>query len=642
MMSGEALADVKLPQMIGDNMVLQRAQELRIWGWASPGESVRVRFAGSSVAAKSDATGRWAVMVKPQTAGGPYEMVITGRNTIKLRNILIGDVWVASGQSNMEFSLKEADTGAAAVAAAHDSQIRLFRLQHAASTKPQSDVLPAAWQVAAPDTVGDFSAVAYLFAAQLRERFHVPIGLIESSWGGTYAESWMSAEALQHFPDYADRLRQLRAFTPKDEAEYARYLKEKLDWNRGHRPEDRGTVGGRPVWADPNLDERDWVPVALPRPDSAWGTDYDSFDGTVWYRHDISIPPEAAGKDLELHLGSAFQSVQIYYDGEPVMPLSASAGSYRVTGNRVHAGRSVITQRLTGSSGYIMISGKPEDLYAQAGHTRISLAGPWLNRTGPDLGAFPRSPALALYYGFPGIVVLYNSMIEPLTPFHIKGVIWYQGESNVGAAVLYRQLFPALILDWRKHWGAELPFLFVQLAGYSSDPADPSDAPWAELREAQQAAVALPRTGMATAVDIGNMEDVHPKNKQEVAQRLALVAAGVAYGEDVLASGPTFKSMQVEGERIRVHFDHTGTGLIAKDRYGYPRGFAVAPRGGPYRWARATIDGTDVVVYSDEVAAPIALRYSWANTPDGNLYNREGLPAIPFRTDGPSSIELQP
>lgn len=641
MLAGESRADVKLPQLVGDNMVLQRDQELRIWGWASPGESVRVRFRGMSVNTRAAADGRWSTKLKPQAAGGPYEMLIAAHNTLKLSNILIGDVWVASGQSNMEFSLKEADGGAAAIGTAVDSAIRLIRLPHVASTRPQGDVLPCAWKVAAPGTVADFSAVAYLFAVQLRARYHVPIGVIESSWGGTYAESWMSAQALQPFPDYAARLQQLRSFSSKDEADYAAYVAEKAGWDREHRTEDRGTANGHPIWADPNLDTGGWAPLDLPRPDSAWGTDFDSYDGTVWYRHEISVPPEGAGKDLELHLGSAFQRVQVYYDGEQVATVSSNAGFYRVSGDRVHAGRGVIAQRLTGSSGYIMISGKSEDLYALAGGTRIPLAGPWLHRTGADLTTLPKPPALAPFYGFPGIAVHFNAMIEPLTPFHIKGVIWYQGESNVGAAELYGRLFPALIADWRSHWGADFPFLFVQLAGYSSDPADPGEAPWAELREAQQAALALPHTGMATAVDIGNAEDVHPKNKQDVALRLALVAGKVAYGEDVVASGPTFRSMQIEGKQIHVHFDHAGSGLLVKDRYGYPRGFAVAPRGGPFRWAKATVEGADVVVSSDEVPEPVAVRYGWANTPDVNLYNREGLPVIPFRSDGPHSGVIQ-
>ena len=642
LMPHESSAEVRLPKLVGDNMVLQRDQEIRIWGFADAGESVRVSFRGEAASTSADASGFWSVSLKPQIAGGPDPLIVAGRNTITLENILVGDVWLASGQSNMEFSMKEADGASAAIAAATDSNIRLFRLPHDASVRSKRDLLGGVWTVATPDTVTDFSAVAFLFARRLRDRYQVPIGVIESSWGGTYAESWMSAEALRPFPDFADRLRQLQSFGPKDEADYARYLDIKAHWNALHRSEDRGTVDGRPLWADPSLDASSWSLIDVPRPDSAWGTDFDGFDGTVWFRREIVIPPSLAGMDLELHLGAPYHTAQAFYDGQPVETLSEAAGTYRAGGNRVHAGRSVIAQRLTGGGGYIMLSGKAEDVFALAGGVSLPLAGKWSYRPGPELGDFPKPAALAPYYGFPGIAVLSNAMIEPLTPLRIKGVIWYQGESNVGAAELYRRLFPALIIDWRRRWGMDFPFLFVQLAGYSPDGAVPGGAPWAELREAQEAALALPYTGMATAVDIGNVDNVHPKNKRDVALRLSLAAARVAYGEKLLASGPTFRSMQIEGRRIRLRFDHVGAGLLVKDRYGYPRGFSIAPKDGPFVWAKAILEGDTVVVYGDAVAHPVAVRYDWANTPDGNLYNREGLPAIPFRSDGPLHPAMVP
>ena len=633
--SPPAGADVRLPRLVGDNMVLQRDQPLHLWGFAARGETVRVEFRGYSAHAVADAQGRWGVNLPAQPAGGPDILVITGHNMVKLDNVLVGDVWVASGQSNMEFSLKEADGAAAAIAAARDADIRLFKVPHDVATQPKHDLLPGTWQVASPDSVRDFSAVAYLFARDLHERYRVPIGVIEANWGGTYIESWMSPHALQAFPDYTAKLRELERFTPEDVAVYEHYVEAKAHWNALHRAEDRGTPGGHPRWAEPQFEASGWPTIDIPRPDSAWGADFDGFDGTIWYRRGMDIPPTFAGQDLELHLAAPFQSVHVYYDGEPAEVVSETAGVYRVGGERVHAGHSVIVQRLTGGNGYIMLSGRPEDVYARSGDVKIPLAGPWSYQPGTELAEFPKPPPLALYYGFPGVVVLSNAMIEPLTPYGIKGAIWYQGESNVGAAELYGRLFPAMIRDWRRRWGSEFPFLFVQLAGYSPDPPLPGDSPWAELREAQEAALLLPHTGMATAVDIGNEENVHPKNKRDVAARLALAARHVAYGETVLASGPTFHSLEVEGNKIRIHYDHVGGGLRAKDRYGYPRGFAIAPVGGPFVWAKAVVDGDSILVWSDAVKQPASVRYGWANTPDGNLYNGEGLPAIPFRSDQP-------
>ena len=627
-------AAVRLPQLVGDNMVLQRGQPLRIWGSADPGESVRVSFRGQSRYARADAKGQWSVMLPGQEAGGPYEMDIAGRTRFKLKNILVGDVWLASGQSNMEFALKEADNGPSAIAGADDSAIRLFKLPREASIAPKHDVRPAGWREATSTTVADFSAVAYLFAQRLRERYHVPIGVIESAWGGTYAESWMSESALASFPEFADRLKELHGFTAHDESDYAHFHAAKTSWNAAHRLEDRGTVGVVPLWADPSFDASGWSHIELPRPDSAWGTDFNTFDGTVWFRREIDIPPAMAGHDLELHLGAPYHTLEAYYDGKPVKTVSAEAGIYSVSGDRVTAGRSVIVQRLTGGSGFIMLSGKAENLYVRAGDSRISVAGDWQYQPGTDLKDFPRPTRLAPYYDLPGIVVLSNAMIEPLTPFRIKGVIWYQGESNVGAAAQYARLFPALINDWRRRWGAEFSFLFVQIAGYSPDPEQPGDSPLAELREAQQAALALPHTGMATAVDLGDRDNVHPKNKRDVAARLALAAFRDAYGERVLDSGPTFKALNIDGARVRIQFDHLGSGLVAKDRYGYLRGFALAPKGGPFVWAKAAIDGTEVIVQCAAVPQPVAVRYGWANTPEGNLYNKEGLPAIPFRAEG--------
>ena len=634
-------ADVRLPAFVGDNMVLQRDQDLRITGTATPGESVRVTFRGETAVAVAAAKGCWSVRLRRQAAGGPYEMVVSGRNTLKLTNILVGDVWIASGQSNMEFSLSDSAQGAAAVAAARDPGIRLFRVPHDVSSLAQHDVLPAAWQESSPSAAADFSAVAFLFARELRALHHVPIGVIESAWSGSSIESWMSAQSLRQFPEYAHRLRALETITPQNESTYRTYANVKARWNAAHRAEDRGMVEGRALWADPAFDATPWPLIDVPRPDSAWGVDFDGFDGTVWLRRDVEIPRAFSGLDLELHLGAPFRNAEVFYDGKPIEAVAPDAGTYRVIGERVHSGRTVLAQRLTGSNGYLMLSGKPQDVYARAREARLPLAGLWSYHTGADLTDLPKLVLLGTQDGFPGVAVLSNAMIEPFAATSIKGVIWYQGESNVGAPDLYRRLFPALIQDWRRRWHAEIPFLFVQLAGYGSDPHEPGDSSWAELREAQQGALLLPRTGMASAVDLGDSVNVHPKNKLDVARRLARAARRVAYGENTVASGPEFRSMRLEADRLRVRFAQTAHGLVVHDRYGYPRGFAIAAKEGPFMWAHATIDGNDVLIWNDAVRRPSRVRYGWANTPDGDLYNSEGLPAVPFRSDRPADYNRE-
>ena len=634
-------AEVRLAPQFSSHMVLERDRPIILWGTAQPRERLTLRFRKSSVRTRADMTGHWRARLPAQSAGGPDSLTIWGTSKVVLEDVLVGDVWLASGQSNMEFALKAARGGAAAVDAARDPAIRLLRIEHAVSARPTDGVETHGWAVASPSTVGDFSAIAYLFARELRRHVSVPIGLIESAWGGTYIESWMSAKALEPFHEYSDRLRVLGSITRSDEIEYRRYAQDKQSWLAAHRTEDRGVARGHPLWADPTFDASRWPRLHVPRPDSAWGHDFGGYDGTVWFRRELEVPEVCDGRDLELHLGVPFQKVEVYFDGRPAETLVSTQGTYRVSSEYVHRGRATITQRLTGADGYIMLSGRDESVFAACSTAHVALAGDWAYQTGADLAGFP-APAepvkLADFYGFPGITVLSNAMIRPLAPTPIKGVIWYQGESNVGAAALYRRLLPAMIRDWRAMWQDTWPFLLVQLPGYSHDPAEPDSSEWASLRESQQAALALPNTGMATTVDLGDPEDVHPRNKKEVAERLARVARRIAYGETLEDSGPAFSSLALEGTRARVHFSHARGGLRVHDRYGYVTGFAVAARGGRFVWAQARIEGEDTVVWSDAVSEPTAVRYDWADTPDGDLYNEDGLPAVPFRTDATEAV----
>ena len=489
--AGAIFADVKLPAVISDNMVLQRGKKAPIWGWAEPGEKVRVKGSwqlfGTSTKAKDN--GKWMVKIQPPKAGGPYEIVLKGNNTITLKNILVGEVWICSGQSNMQWSVKQAANPEQEVAAADFPKVRLFTVKRKVAEQPQSDCV-GSWTMCSPETVPGFSAVGYFFGRELHQQLDVPVGLIHTSWGGTPAESWTRRGVLESEPDCIPILQRF------DEA-MAKY-------------------------------------------------------------------PEAKKKYEE------------------------NVGKWKEAAEKAKA------------------EGKNPP-----------------RRPRPPFGpGNPHSPA-----------GLYNAMIAPLIPYGIQGAIWYQGESNAGRAYQYRQLFPAMITNWREDWGqGKFPFLFVQLANFMAVDPEPVDSAWAELREAQLMTLALPKTGMAVIIDIGEANNIHPKNKQDVGKRLALWALAKTYGKKQVYSGPIYKSMKTEGNKIILDFEHVGGGLAA--RGGEPlKGFAVAGADQKFVWADAKIEGDTVVVSSDEVSEPVAVRYGWANNPVCNLYNKEGLPASPFRTD---------
>lgn len=452
-------ADIKLPALVGSNMVLQRNKPLHIWGWADKGEAVAVTFKGKTFKTVATEKGKWQVTLPAMPAGGPYEMSLKGKNTIQLDNILIGEVWIASGQSNMEMPLQgwgKVHNNEQEVKAANYPNIRLMMLKRTTSTVPLEDaaIWEGGWQACTPQSVHEFSAVGYFFAREINGYEQVPVGIILTSWGGTVAEAWTSGESLKKMPAFADSVKKFEQLST------------------------------------------------------------------------------------------------------------------------------------------------------------------------PETPANPNK-----------VTLLYNAMIHPVIPYTIRGVIWYQGESNAGRAYQYRELFPLMIKDWRKQWKqGDFPFYFVQLANYKDVDAQPVESDWAELREAQTKTLALPATGMASAIDIGDAKDIHPKNKQEVGHRLALIARAQVYGEKVAYSGPMYVSKQVAGNKVLLNFKNTNDGLQAK-KSGSLKGFAIAGEDKKFHWAQATIKGNQVVVWSEEVAHPVAVRYDWANNPEGNLYNGAGLPAGPFRTD---------
>ena len=636
---------MKLASLFTNGMVLQQGIPVPVWGSASSGSTVTVRFAGQQVLGTVDADGRWMVRLAPLTANATpavMEVISSDGSKITLTDILVGEVWVCSGQSNMEWLLTGTLNGGEEVTRAHFPDIRLFTVPQRPSGTPQTEIPGAAWRACSPDTVGNFSAVAYYFARELQSRLNLPIGLIHTSWGGTPAEAWTAWDAL--LEDAATRgivdafARDLPDMVSRREA-------WQRDWEAlEEKTRDKGNAKYSEGWAGLDEPTGAWADMELP---GTWQSRGLNYSGIVWFRKTIEIPTAWAGRDLQLAIGATDKSDTTYFNNEQVgsMTMAERADSwshlrtYTVPGNLVKAGRNVIAVRVHSDKYAGGMTGPTEFMQLTcpdyAGHAGIPLAGTWRYAVEASYGLvqLPEEPVSAEHFKAPS--ALFNGMIFPLLPFAIRGAIWYQGESNADRAVQYRDLFQVLIRNWRKAWGqGDFPFYFVQLANYMARREHPTESRWAELREAQTMALALPNTGMAVAIDIGEADDIHPQNKKDVGLRLALNALHSTYGHtSVIPCGPLFRSAKREGSSLRISFDHVGGRLVCQGDA--LRGFAVAGEDGRFVWAEAKIDGEDILVSSPEITEPRSARYGWADNPDVNLYNKAGLPASPFRTDFP-------
>jgi sialate O-acetylesterase len=631
-----------LHPLFSSDMVLQRDASDPVWGWAEPGQRVTIAMNGKTATATAGADGKWLAKIGPFPGGGPYELTVSGPKEVKLTNVLVGDVWICSGQSNMEMGIANVTDGRKEVAAADHPRLRLFTVPKHIAYQPQDGFRAqppggeqAKWLVCTPKNVlvgdwGGFSAAGYFFGRDLQQHLNVPIGLIHTSWGGTVAEAWTSAEALEQMADFRDAVHSL-----KEPAKEPGTLAEQMRrWYAKHDPGSADGLG----WADPALNDADWKTMKLP---VLWEqAGLPDFDGIVWFRREVKIGDSWMGKDLELHLGPIDDRDTTWVNGVRVGGLDAYNQSriYEVPASAVKGGKLVIAIRVLDTGGGGGIWGGQDTMMLAVpdgkGHA-VKIDGEWKYKVGVPLAKAGQPPQST--ENNPNVpTVLYNGMVAPLVPFAIKGATWYQGESNAGRAAQYRTLLPTMIRDWRGRFGVgDFPFLIVQLAAFMEESPRPAESQWAELREAQDlTARTVGHSAIAVANDIGEAKDIHPHNKQEVGRRLALAARGVAYGESVEYSGPVFKQMEVKGNQAVLHFDHLGGGLDAKG--GPLAGFAVAGADGKFVWADAKVEGDTVVVSASGVDRPAAVRYAWANNPaKANLYNKAGLPAPPFRTDGP-------
>ena len=624
-----SIADVTLPRIFSSNMVLQQGTEIPVWGWANQGERVTVTLNKSTVSARAGRDGKWKVKLPRFDYGGPYTMTVSGRNKIVFDNVMIGEVWIASGQSNMEWQLSQSKNAEEEIAAAEYPNIRLFQVPRTVAQLPQDDISSGEWKACTPENVTGFSAVAYFFGRELHQKLNVPIGLIHSSWGGTVAETWISTETIENDPDFAEPLKNLRSM---DMETYEQEQRERVKQLFGGKipAEDSGLVNGQPVWSAIDLDDGNWKSLVVPKYWEEQG--YAQIDGVAWYRKEIKLTEEQSKSTATLHLGKVDDSDITWINGIEVGKTEGFYDKdriYTIDAKYLRPGPNMLVVRVHDTGGNGGIWGDPKNQFLAIGSEKVDISGDWNFRiskaTISSVNVGPNS--------YP--TLLFNGMINPIVPYGIKGAIWYQGESNATRAKQYQRIFPALINDWRKHWNqGDFPFLFVQLANYMKAPEIPGESAWAELREAQTMTLSLPNTGMAVAIDIGEANDIHPRNKQDVGLRLSLNALKIAYGKDVVNSGPMFSSVEFKDDKAVVTFDHVGEGLVANDRYGYVKGFTLAGPDGKHKWAKAHIvSNNQLEIWSEVVSNPIEVRYGWADNPDDvNLYNSEGLPAIPFRS----------
>ncbi|MEI6950246.1 sialate O-acetylesterase [Paraflavisolibacter sp. H34] len=625
-----AYSQVRLPRLVRDSMVLQRDAPVTLWGWAAPGEKVAVRFRGKSYKTTTSSQGKWTVRLAPLKAGGPYTMDISASNRIQLHDILVGDVWLCAGQSNMVHQLElHKERYADDIARANNPNIRQFWIPTLTSMgQPQADLPAGSWKSAIPEDIRQFSAVAYFFARDLYERYKVPIGLINASVGGTPIEAWTSEEGLKEFPQLLQTVQK-----NKDTAYVQGTARAALAYANAHRrkEQDKGLAG--PVrWYDTAYTPKGWQPFHLP---GYWEDQgIRDLDGVVWFRRELNVPASIAGQPAKIALGRIVDADFLYVNGKPVgnTTYQYPQRRYAVPAGLLRAGKNIITVRVINQSGKGgFVPDKP--YYLAAGGDTLDLKGDWQYKVGEAYAPQGWGPATISAQNQP--TALFNAMVAPLVPYTLKGMLWYQGESNAGKPAEYARQLPALIRDWRGLWGqGELPFLYVQLPNFMEATYLPSESSWARMREAQLKALSVPNTGMAVAIDLGEWNDIHPDNKKDVGLRLATAARKVAYGEkDVVYSGPIYQSSRVEGNKIILSFDHTGSGLVTGDSEA-PGAFALAGADKKFVWAQAKIEGNTVVVWNDEVPNPVHVRYAWADNPPGaNLYNKEGLPASPFRTD---------
>ena len=620
----QARAKVILPKIFSDNMVLQRNGLIPVWGWADANEKIEVRFNNQVKSVKAGKNGKWLIRLDAENAGGPYDMTIKGKNTVQIRNILVGEVWLCSGQSNMEWTVGQSMNAKQEIAAANNLFIRHIKIQRDISSLPQNDINAGDWQICDSTTVANFTGVGYFFAKNLYNELKIPVGLINSSWGGTNIETWISREAFEN----SDEFKEMIAGMPKIDLDSLSKLKVKgsvmrIEALQGTKMEGMNTSQFREL----SFDDSKW-PV-LNQPQLWEEQSIGELDGIVWLRKTIVLTSLDLTKEATLVLSKIDDNDITYVNGIKVGSTNQWDANrrYTIPPGVFKEGKNVIAVRVEDTGGGGGIYGDAADVKLILYNASLPLSGEWKFQVESVIKTTNQNSLPSLCF---------NAMISPLIPFAFQGVLWYQGESNAGRSYQYRKAFPLLINDWRQKWNnSSMPFYFVQLATFNNPGNSNEGCGWAELREAQTMTLSLPNTGMCVTTDlVTNPKDIHPTNKQDVGNRLASLALNNLYSKNMICNGPIYKSMEIKNDQVILSFDNIGTGLYTPDKYGYIRGFEMAGKDQVFHYAKAFIKGNTVVLFNEKVENPVAVHFGWiGDASDCNLFNKEGYPAVPFRTD---------
>jgi len=617
-------ANVRMPLLFSDGMVLQRNKTIPVWGWADANEKVEVRFNKQIKTIKADKNGKWMVKLDAEKAGGPFELNIIGKNKIVIADVLVGEVWICSGQSNMEFQVYKTMNAKAEIEDSNYPMIRHFGVAQDLSGSPKEDLKAGKWAVCNKENVGDFTAVGYFFAKKIYAELKIPIGIINTSWGGTCVETWTSREAFENSEDFKDMIAEVPQVDL--DAIFETYKKSVLDNLKNVQGFDV-TMTNENQFKELNFQDTNWPEIKVP---SLWeNQQIGNIDGVVWMRKTIVLSAEQAKKEAVLHLSKVDDEDVTYVNGIQVGTnnIWESQRVYKIPAGVLKEGVNVIAVRIADYTGGGGIYGDPADLKIDFKDSNIPLEGLWkFNVVQVKIAISPNS--------YPSL--LYNAMVNPLIPYAFQGVLWYQGEANVGRAKQYKIAFPLMISDWRTKWNqGNFPFYFVQLSTFDEYGGNSKKgSKWAELREAQTQTLRLTNTGMVVTTDIGNAKDIHPTNKQDVGKRLAAIALNNVYNKKMVYSGPAFLSQEIKGNQIILTFDNLGSGLSSSDSNGILKGFEIAGTDKVFHSAKAIIQNNKVIVSSENVPNPVAVHYGWADDDtEINLFNKEKFPASPFRTD---------
>ncbi len=616
-------ANVTLPAIFADNMVLQRNIPISVWGHAAANEKIEIRFNKQVKSARADKYGRWTIKLDMEIAGGPFDLIIRGQNTIQFKNILVGDVWICSGQSNMEWNVGQSANAVEEIAGADFPLIRQVKIAKTVNSLPQDDFQTSGWMICDPSTVSAYTGVGYFFARQMYKELNIPIGIINDSWGGTNIETWIGREGFES----SDEFKEMIAGVPVVNLDSMARLRiqavaARVDLLQGAKV---GSVNPESfIMAD--FDDSKWPVMNQPL---GWEQQaLGELDGVVWLRKTIDLTTEQSRADAMLSLTKIDDDDITYVNNVKVGSTNQwdALRKYKIPAGVLRPGKNVIAVRVTDNGGGGGIYGNAADLKLVLGENSISLQGEWKYQV-ESIKKNTNENAL------PSLV--FNTMVNPLIPYAFKGVLWYQGEANASRSYQYRMAFPLLIQNWRQRWGqGNFPFYFVQLATFRTSGNSNEGCGWAELREAQTLTLHVPNTGMCVTTDVGNPNDIHPVNKQTVGKRLAAIALRNLYDRQVVCNGPMYQSMEIKGNTIEITFSETGSGLMTPDKYGYLKGFEIAGADQVFYYAKAGISNNKVIVTCDKVPSPLAVRFGWiGDASDNNLFNQEGFPAVPFRTD---------